>query len=231
MDKSEYIKSEFKMEFQPDRTPMMYAYLAPEFVQRLDTMLDGGSALFSNRLIMSGATTLITQVSRVNDIITLILDSEQSKLLKDDGIRDFINTYMEKIITTMETYKDIPRVTKFTPLFTAGLAWLPDMAIGELIDTSLSFNRYYNIYSIMLLDTEYDAYASKYKTYFKDLCKNIMKAKKVKFNDSSKVIEIIDANTGLGPTPEKAYAYTMAVLFALHGIKNALHYKDLAARY
>ena len=221
MDKSKYLKSEFKMEFQSDRTPMMYAYLAPEFVQRLDTMLDGGSALFSNRLIMSGATTLITQVSRVNDIITLILDSEQSKLLKDDGIRDFINTYMEKIITTMETYKDIPRVTKFTPLFTAGLAWLPDMAIGELIDTSLSFNRYYNIYSIMLLDTEYDAYASK----------NIMKAKKVKFNDSSKVIEIIDSNTGLGPTPEKAYAYTMAVLFALHGIKNALHYKDLAARY
>ena len=85
--------------------------------------------------------------------------------------------------------------------------------------------------SIMLLDTEYDAYVDKYKTYFKDLCKNIMKAKKVKFNDSSKVIEIIDANTGLGPTPEKAYAYTMAVLFALHGIKNALHYKDLAARY
>ena len=231
MDKSKYLKSEFKMEFQQDRTPIMYAYLAPEFVQRLDTMLDGGSALFSNRLIMSGATTLITQVSRVNDILTLILDSEQSKLLKDDGIRDFINTYMEKIIVTMETYKDIPMVTKFTPLFTAGLAWLPDMAIGELIDTALSFNRHYNIYSIMLLDTEYDAYASKYKTYFKDLCKNIMKAKKVKFNDSSKVIEIIDANTGLGPTPEKAYAYTMAVLFALHGIKNALHYKDLAARY
>lgn len=231
MDKSKYLKSEFKMEFQQDRTPIMYAYLAPEFVQRLDTMLDGGSALFSNRLIMSGATTLITQVSRVNDIITLILDSEQSKLLKDDGIRDFINTYMEKIITTMETYKDIPMVTKFTPLFTAGLAWLPDMAIGELIDTSLSFNRYYNIYSIMLLDTEYDAYVDKYKTYFKDLCKNIMKAKKVKFNDSSKVIEIIDANTGLGPTPEKAYAYTMAVLFALHGVKNSLRYKDLAAKY
>lgn len=231
MDTSKYLKSEFKMEFQPDRTPMMYAYLAPEFVQRLDTMLDGGSALFSNRLTMSGASSLITQVSRVNDIITLILDSEQAKLLKDEGIRDFINTYMGKIAETMERYKDVPRVTEFTPLFTAGLAWFPDMAIGELIDTALDYTQYYNTYSIMLLDREYDAYVSRYKTYFKDLCKNIMKAKKVKFDDNRKVIKIIDANTGLGPTPEKAYAYTMAVLFALHGVKNSLHYKDLAARY
>ena len=103
---------------------------------------------------------------------------------------------------------------------TQELPIVKEIKVDNVFETKYTYN-----------DTEYDAYASKYKTYFKDLCKNIMKAKKVKFNDSSKVIEIIDANTGLGPTPEKAYAYTMAVLFALHGIKNALHYKDLAARY
>lgn len=220
--KAKYFRSDFKMEFQPDRTPMMYAYVTKEFMETLDSMLDGGSPLFSNRLIMSGASNVISRVNRVGDMFTMILNQDKCKELKEDGINTVIDNYIGGIISIMETYMS---GGTFKPMFTCGMAWVPDIAFGNLVDIGIDYNQKQNKYIAMITKQAYDNYVIKYKTLFKEICKNVMKCKKVVFDDYRQTITIIEPNSGTGPTADKAYAYAMAILFEINGIKNSLGYK------
>lgn len=226
MNKADYFKEEFKMEFKPDRTPFVYTHLTDSFAAKLDSMFDQGSALLSNRIIMTGVGSLIEQISRVNDAITISLNKDMAMKLKGDGINEVIGAYFNDVIGIIEKYKVPGNFDQFTPLFTCGYTYIPDQAPAYIIDTGISYDRFHNKYDVMVQEKAYKILVAPYKNYIKSIIRNIMGASKIKFYDEQCSISIMDAATGNGPEVNKAIAYTMSVLFILYGIDNMLWYKN-----
>ena len=227
MNKADYFKEDFKMEFQPDRTPFVYTHITESFMNKLDSMFDSGSALLSNRIIMTGVGSLIEQISRVGDMLTVSLNKKVANELKGDGINEVISAFFTDVISIIEKYQVPGNFENFTPLFTCGYMYIPDQAPAYIIDTGISNDKYHNKYDIMIKPDAYKLLVVPYKSYIKDTIKKVMGCSKVVFYDNQEAISIVDQTKDI-PDVNKAVAYTMSMLFVLYGLDNMLWYKAQA---
>ena len=227
MNKADYFKEDFKMEFQPDRTPFVYTHITESFMNKLDSMFDSGSALLSNRIIMTGVGSLIEQISRVGDMLTISLNKKVTNELKGDGINEVISAFFTDVISIIEKYQVPGNFENFTPLFTCGYTYIPDQAPAYIIDTGISNDKYHNKYDIMIKSDAYKLLVVPYKSYIKDTIKRVMGCGKVVFYDNQEAISIVDQTKDI-PDVNKAVAYTMSMLFVLYGLDNMLWYKAQA---
>lgn len=227
MNKTDYFKEDFKMEFDPDGTPYVYAHITESFVETLNSMYDNGSALLSNRIRMTQAGSLIEHISRNNDLVTISLNKDMTSKLKGDGTNEVISAYFTDVIGIIEKYITPENLAsgKFIPLFTCGYTYIPDQALAYLIDTGISYDNYHYKYDVMMHENAYKILVVPFKNYIKTMIKKIFGARKVVFYDKQMAISILD-NISNNNTIDKAIAYTMSVLFILYGLDNMLWYKN-----
>ena len=145
--------------------------------------------------------------------------------MKDDELIEDADNLFNTIITCATKWKSAIPATPNTiiPLYASGARYKPDAMFGMIEDVTIGYTRDVCAYGVIFNQCVYKDLVCEHHMYFEYIMKDIMKCNNICMDDNAFVLEMVDENTGIGPTEDRANVIGLAAMFAVMNIAQIIN--------